>query len=204
MESIWITGKRFLDINFLRLIHPEIIIRELSLAHHKENEGQFHKQQGRHQETGSVPQATGTGTSFARNEEQNRDTIPNFCRFLWLYSNYCRYPSCNSFSCWKVRFKNQATTCSDFPPEAMLWIKEVEMVDSLDELKSSRSVSGNNFPKLEMLDAKIASALNTIIPNYHFKKKVSLEEQKSSERVSVPERETNRLHDVRLFSSNWS
>ena len=28
------------------------------------------------------------------------------------------------------------TTCSDFLSEAMLWIKEVEMVDSMDELKS--------------------------------------------------------------------
>ena len=40
----------------------------------------------------------------------------------------------------------------------MLWIKEVEMVDSLDEVKSSRSVCGKNFPNSEMLDAKIASA----------------------------------------------
>ena len=31
----------------------------------------------------------------------------------------------------------------------------------------------------EMLDAKIASALNKIIQNSHFKKKVSLEEQKT-------------------------
>ena len=31
---------------------------------------------------------------------------------------------------------------------------EVEMVDSLDELKSSRSVSGKNFPNFEILDAK--------------------------------------------------
>ena len=30
-----------------------------------------------------------------------------------------------------------------------------------------------------MLDAKIASALNKIIPNFQFKKKVSLEEQKA-------------------------
>ena len=36
----------------------------------------------------------------------------------------------------------------------MLWIKEVEMVDSLDELKSSRSVSRKKFPKFEMRDAK--------------------------------------------------
>ena len=48
------------------------------------------------------------------------------------------------------------TTRSDFPSEAMLWIKDVEMVDSLEELKSSRSVSGNNFTNFEMLDAKIA------------------------------------------------
>ena len=39
------------------------------------------------------------------------------------------------------------------------------MVDSLDELKTTRS--------------KIASALNQIIQNSHFKKKVSLEEQKA-------------------------
>ena len=42
----------------------------------------------------------------------------------------------------------------------MLWIKEVEMVDSLEELKSSRSVPGKMFPNFEMLDARIASALN--------------------------------------------
>ena len=61
----------------------------------------------------------------------------------------------------------------------MLWIKELEMVDSMDELKSSRSVAGKNFPNFEMLDAKIASALNKIIQNSYFKKKVSLEEQKA-------------------------
>ena len=38
----------------------------------------------------------------------------------------------------------------------MLWIPEVEMVDSVDEWKSSRSIAGNNFPTFEMLDAKIA------------------------------------------------
>ena len=51
------------------------------------------------------------------------------------------------------------------------------MVDSLDEIKSSRSVCGKDFPNFEMLDAKIASALNKIIQNSQFKKKVSLEEQ---------------------------
>ena len=74
--------------------------------------------------------------------------------------------------------KNPVTTCSDCPSEAMLWIKEREMVDSLEELKSSRSVAGKNFPKFEMLDPEIASALNKIIQNSYFKKKVSHDEQK--------------------------
>ena len=52
------------------------------------------------------------------------------------------------------------------------------MVDSLDELKTSRSVYGKDFPNFEMLDAKIASVLNKIIQNFQFKKKVSLEEEK--------------------------
>ena len=55
----------------------------------------------------------------------------------------------------------------------------MEMVDSLDELRSSRSVYGKDFRNFEMLDAKMASALNKIIQNSQFKKKVSLEEQKA-------------------------
>ena len=53
-----------------------------------------------------------------------------------------------------------------------------ETVDSMDNLKSSRSIRGCHFPNFEMLDAKIASALNKIIQNSYFKKKVRLEEQK--------------------------
>ena len=53
------------------------------------------------------------------------------------------------------------------------------MVDSREHLKSSRSVSGQNFRNFQMLDAKLASALNKIIQNSQFKKKVSLEDQKA-------------------------
>ena len=52
------------------------------------------------------------------------------------------------------------------------------MVDSVDDFKSSPSIQGfSYFPNLEMLDARIASALNKIIKNSYCKKKVSLEEQ---------------------------
>ena len=136
-------------------------------------------------ETGSVPQTKGTGTSCTRDEEQNRSTIPmpTFARRPSTMSSlfpvdipqnsvvgqqrqqiselqFDKFPTPQSFLCWKIRFKNQVTTCSDFPSEAMLWIKEVELVDSLDEFKSPRSITGKNFPKFEMLQAKIASTLN--------------------------------------------
>ena len=58
-------------------------------------------------------------------------------------------------------------------------IKEVEMVESVDELRSSSSTRGISMPNFEVLDARIASALNKIIHNSHFKRRISLEEQKA-------------------------
>ena len=55
----------------------------------------------------------------------------------------------------------------------------MEMVESVDDLKSSRSIRGPQEPDFEELDAKIASALGRIIQNTPFKKKVSLEEMKA-------------------------
>ena len=83
-----------------------------------------------------------------------------------------------TFACWKIRFKTEVCICSQFPTEAMLWIKEVEMVESVDDLKSSCCFWGIQTPDFEVLDAKIASALNRIIHYARFKKKVSLEEMK--------------------------
>ena len=57
--------------------------------------------------------------------------------------------------------------------------KEVETVVSVDDLTSSRSIRGILGPNFELLDARIASALNKIIQNTGFKKKVSLEEMKA-------------------------
>ena len=55
----------------------------------------------------------------------------------------------------------------------------MELVDSVDDLKSSCSVKGIHMPNFDVLDAKIASALNRIIHNSQFKKRISLEEQKA-------------------------
>ena len=74
----------------------------------------------------------------------------------------------------QIRCKTEVCTCSQFPTEAMLWIKEVEMVESVDDLKSSRSNRGTPGPNFELHDARIASALNRIIQNTRFKKKRSV------------------------------
>ena len=94
-----------------------------------------------------------------------------------LHFDQFRTPT--TFAGWKVRFKTEVSTCSQFPTEAMLWIKEVEVVESVDDLKCSRSARGSPGPNFELLDARIASALNKIIQNIRFKNKVSLEEMKS-------------------------
>ena len=48
--------------------------------------------------------------------------------------HFDKFPSPATFACWKIRFKTEVCTCSQFPTEAMQWIKEVEMVDSVDDL----------------------------------------------------------------------
>ena len=73
--------------------------------------------------------------------------------------HFDKFPAPATFACWKIRFKTEVCTCSQFPTEAMQWIKEVELVDSVDELKSSSSVRGISMPNFEVLDARIASAL---------------------------------------------
>ena len=67
MESIWITGKRFFfffEINFLRLIHPEIILKEFNLTTCEETMKQPLKQEG-------------TKTIHTSEDRQNQGTIPN-------------------------------------------------------------------------------------------------------------------------------
>ena len=93
--------------------------------------------------------------------------------------HFDKFPTPATFACWKIRFKTEVCTCSQFPTEAMQWIKEVELADSVDDLRSSSSIRSIPMPDFEVLDARIASALNKIIHNSHFKRRTSLEEQKA-------------------------
>ena len=70
----------------------------------------------------------------------------------------------------------------------------MEIVESVDDLKSSRSMKGTYGPDFELLDARIASALNKIIQNTRFKKKVSLEEVKAQKLKTVLDLYTMEIH----------
>ena len=104
-------------------------------------------------------------------------------RLQILDLHFDKFPTPATFACWKIRFKTEVCICSQFPTEAMQWIKEVELVDSVDELRSSSSTRGISMPNFEVLDAKIASALNKIIHNCQFRRRISLEEQRTRSRT---------------------
>ena len=61
----------------------------------------------------------------------------------------------------------------------------MEMVESVDDLKSSRSIRGTPGPNFEELDARLASALNKIIHNTRFKKKGQSGGNESSQKKIV-------------------
>ena len=118
--------------------------------------------------------------------------------------HFDNFPTPATIACWKIRFKIEVCTCSQFPTEAMQWIKEVEMVDSVHDLKSSSSIRGISMQNFEVLDARIASALNKIIHNSHFKRRTSLEEQKGPEAGAFLSRQADCFLDLRILSGHWS
>ena len=153
------------------------------------------------------PLHSSTVEKSERQKTRSRSEMPvwtvsqKFCHLQWrrLSKNYGadqqrlqisdlhfdKFPTPATFACWKIRFKTEVCTCSQYPTEAMQWIKEVEMVDSVDDLMSSSSTRGISMPNFEVLDARIASALNRIIHNSQFKRRISLEEQKAQKQDRV-------------------
>ena len=201
--------KTFLEINLLRL-NPEINLIEFNLTTCKETGKQLQKQKGwrmdtqvktdkikaqfqcRHLEQGGWLRVLQYWLIFLQNcvVGQQRQEISELVsrQVSWSTVTYDLENKIQNTSHYVFWF---------FPSEVMLWIKEVEMVDSLDELQSSRSVRGKFFPNFEMLDAKVASALNKIIQNSYSQEEGQSRGTESPERGPVSTRKTDRLHDLR-------
>ena len=142
----------------------------------------------------SVVTSEGFSKNYGADQQRLQISDPHFDKF----------PTPATFDCWKIRFKTEVCTCSQFPSEAMPWIKEVEMVDSVDDLKSSSSVRGIECQILEVLDARIASALRRIIHNTCFKKKGQSGGTESRKRRPLPPRKTDRSPDLRVLPGHRS
>ena len=132
-------------------------------------------------ERGSVPQTTRSGTLLARDDKQNRcagrpltmsSIIPvEIHRILWLNSKDSN--STNSLLPNHFWFRR-------YDPKH--WSQVVLIFRR--KLCHGSKVFGKDFPNFEILDAKIV--LNKIIQNSHFKKRVSLEEQKTQKEDRFP------------------
>ena len=126
----------------------------------------------------------------------------NDCR--WSDPHFDKFTTSAAFACWKIRFKTGVRTCSQFPTEALLWIIEVEMVESVDDLKSSCSVRGIRMPDLDVLDANIASALSTMIQNIPLQEEGRSGGTEGSKRRPFLSWMTDRSPDLRVLLGHWS
>ena len=153
------------------------------------------------------PHRNTTTSHISQHSSAGRDSSKNYGadqqRLQISDLHFDKFPTPASFACWKVKFKTEVRICSQFLTEVVLWIKEVEMVDSVDDLKSSSSTREFPKPNFEVLDVRIASALNRIIHNSHFKRRISLEEQKAQKKRPFRSWKTDRLPDLRVLPGQW-
>ena len=81
----------------------------------------------------------------------------------------------------------------------------MEMAEAVDDQKFSCSSRGTQTPDFDVLDVRIASALNRIIENTPLQEKnVSLEEMKAHKKRSFSPRKTDLLPDLRGLPGHWS
>ena len=73
-----------------------------------------------------IPSEGDSSKNYGADQQRLQISDPHFDKF----------PTPATLACWKMRFKTEVCTCSQFPTEALHWIKEVEMVDSVDDLFS--------------------------------------------------------------------
>ena len=83
------------------------------------------------------------------------------------------------FQNWIVNFRAEVCSKAKNPTLALQWIKEIDAAKSLDDLITPKSITVKDLPDYEELDLMIASALNCYGKQTHFRKKISVEEQRA-------------------------
>ena len=126
----------------------------------------------------------------------SRNCMMETPRYSLSELHFGKFPDSVDFQRWKVNFETEV--CSNTPCHmfTMSSIKEVESNLNIDDLMPSQSIEGKDFPDFYMLDAKTAFALRKIISNSNFRRRVSVEEQRSSNTLQISARKTICLHDL--------
>ena len=127
-------------------------------------------------------------------------------RFPILELHLAKFRDSMEFQRWKVNFRTEVCVRTAEPQVTMLWIKEVEIAKSIDELMTSRSITRrHDLPDYDMLDAMIASALKKLLNTQsHFRKKSECRRAASSETQPIPTVKTDFVHDLRVFPCSRS
>ena len=168
MEFVGDTGKRFWQSTCNARSITDILSRNSSV-----NESKCHRWN---------PVQRSSGKFVAKSEEITGSTIPMpiFARmqsnhefYVWMEISelhFDKFFTLSTFSCWKIRFNIEVSSCSDFLSEVCYgskkrrWSNRWMIWNHRDQLRVFIS------PNFEMLDARIASALDNIIQNSYVKK----------------------------------
>ena len=206
-------GKTFLEINFLRLIHPEIILKVFNLTTCKETEKQSLKP-GRtktiHTSEDRLNQSTIPMTTFAARPLTTSSTMPVEIPQSYMVGQqrqqiselqFDKFSNLQAFLAWKIRFENQVTTCSDFPSDALF-------VDQ-------RSGDGWFFGRVEILAIRFWKGFSKLrdagredrLCSEQDQPEFPVQDEGQPRGAESPKRgldslsKTDRLHDLRLWYS---
>ena len=90
-----------------------------------------------------------------------------------------RFPHLSTLQCSKTSFKTEVCTCCRYPSEAMLWIQEVEMVESVDDLLRRRQVESVDSRILRRLMRRLRPPWKRSSWTPTSRKEISLEDRKA-------------------------
>ena len=69
---------------------------------------------------------TSTKNSFIPSEGySSKNYVADQQRLQISGHHFDKFPTPATFACWKIRFKTEVCTCSQFPTEVMLWVNKV-------------------------------------------------------------------------------
>ena len=126
--SIWdtlgISGNDFVSALSSRIASMELIERRASPFVHRE------KEQNQDLRCQSGQSASDSVIFSGGDYSKNYGAVQ---RLQILGLHFDKFQHQQPFACWKMRFKTEVCACSQFPTEAKQWIKEMEMVDSVND-----------------------------------------------------------------------